>query len=230
MAKLSDRTDQHEDGSTQPPHAGSLKITMYPLTKGTLLHRIHHQQYMADQFNPGLRGNARFSPIKNAAGDPIPTLYAGMTKSCAMMETIFHDVPFTPGFKTYDKSKLEGQVHSTLKVIRELELVDLTSVALRKLGISRKQLIDTEKDRYPTTRLWAEKLYQQCPTAQGLVWISRQDDTARAMVLFGDRIPPQSLSPATESSLSLTNDATTYDDILELAYRLDVLIVPGKER
>ena len=229
MAKPPDRSDQHEAGSTPPPHAGSLKITMYSLTKGTLLHRIHHKQYMANQFNPGLRGNARFSPIKDATGDPIPTIYAGMTKNCAMMETIFHDVPFAPGFKTYDKSKLEGQVHSTLEVLKELELVDLASVALRKLGISRKQLIDTEKDRYLTTRQWAEKLYQQCPTAQGLVWVSRQDDTARAMVLFGDRIPPQSLTQTTES-LSLINDAVTYDDVLELAYQLDVLIVPGKDR
>lgn len=223
-----EQPDQNKSGNTPLPHAERLKTTTYSLGKGTVLHRIHDEKYAADQFNPGQRGNARFSPIQDAKGEPVPTLYAGVTKDCAMMETIFHDVSFAPGLKTYDKSKLENQVHSTLEVIESLELVDLASVALRKLGITRKQLIDTEKDQYPITRKWAEKLYEQCPTVQGLAWISRQDDTARAMVLFGDRITPQSLAQAGES-LSLINDAATYDDVLELAERLDVLIVPGND-
>ncbi|MFC0140376.1 RES family NAD+ phosphorylase [Erwinia mallotivora] len=126
----------------------------------------------------------------NAEGEPVPTMYAGMTKDCAMIETLFHDVPFAPGVKTYDKSKLNGQVHSTLKVVEVLELLDLSSVALRKLSITRKALIDTEKDQHPMARKWAEKLYQQSPTAQGLIWVSRQDDKTCSMMLSGDRIPP----------------------------------------
>ena len=66
---------------------------------------------------------------------------------------------------------------------------------LRKLGITRKQLIDTEKDRYPVTRKWAEALYCQYADAQGLSWVSRQDDSARAVMLFGDRIPGGVLKP-----------------------------------
>lgn len=226
MVKRSAKENPYETVTTWP-HAGILKITTYLLHKGTLLHRIHHEQYAAKQFNPGQRGNARFSPIQDTEGDPIPTLYAGVTKNCAMMETIFHDVSFAPGFKTYDKSKLEGQMHSTLEVLEDLELVDLASVALRKLGITRKHLIDTEKGLYPTTRQWAEKFYEQCPRLQGLTWISRQDDTARAMMLFGDRLSPQSLAQ-TGVSLSLVNDTGTYADVLELAERLDVFIVPDK--
>jgi len=220
--------EQGEYGITPPPHSGALKTTMYALNKGTVLYRVHHEQYAADQFNPGLRGNARFSPIQDAEGQPIPTLYAGITKDCAMMETVFHDVSFAPGLKTYDKSKLEGQVLSTLEVTENLELLDLASVPLRKLGITRKELIDTEKDQYPVTRKWAEKLYLQCPAAQGLAWISRQDDTARAMMLFGDRIASESFCQ-TGDSLSLVDDFATYDDVLDLAARLDVLIVPGKD-
>ena len=220
--------DQHEDENTPAPHAGPLKTTIYSLIKGTVLHRVHHEQYAADQFNPGLRGNARFSPIQNAEGQPVPTMYAGVTKNCALMETIFHDVSFAPTLKTYDKAKLEGQVHSTLEVSEDLTLIDLASVALRKLGITRKELIDTEKNHYPTTRQWAQKLHEQCVTAQGLTWISRQDDTARAMMFFGDRIPAQ-LFKQTGESLSLIDDAETYDDVLALADRLDVLIVPGND-
>lgn len=220
--------EQGENKNTPQPPSGLLKTTKYLLKKGTMLHRIHQEQYAAGQFNPGKRGNARFSPIQDAEGEYIPTLYAGVTKECAMMETVFHDVSFAPGVKIYDKSKLRGQVYSTLEVAGVLELLDLATVSLRKLGITRKALIDTEKDQYPMTRKWAETLYQQNPTAQGLAWVSRQDDTARAMMLFGDRIPPGALCQ-TGQSLSLVHDVTTYDDVLNLADRLDVFIVPDKD-
>lgn len=230
MAKRPAGTKTAEQGeateSTPLPDSGPLKTTTYLLNKGTVLYRVHLEQYAADQFNPGLRGNARFSPITTAQGEPVPTLYAGVTSDCAMMETVFHDVSFAPGLKTYDKNKLNGQVLSALEVTENLELLDLATVPLRKLGITRKELIDTEKDNYPVTRKWAEKLYQQCTSAQGLSWISRQDDTARAMILFGDRIKPASLCQA-GGAKSLVNDAATYEDVLNLAARLGVLIVPG---
>ncbi|WP_431819423.1 RES family NAD+ phosphorylase [Burkholderia sp. F1] len=217
-----------EAQNTTPAPPDGLNATTITLEAGTVLHRVHLDRYKADQFNPGVQGNARFSPIKDAKGDAIPTLYGGETMVCAMMESVFHDVPHAPGFKTLDKSKLVGQVHSEVAVIQNLELVDLASVPLRKLGVSRKQLIDTEKDQYPATRQWAEALHRQCPQAQGLSWISRQDDSARAVVLFGDRIPPAALRPFGDSR-SLVDDADAYDEVLDLAGRLGVLIVPGND-
>jgi len=132
---------------------------MTELAQGKVLHRAHPDRYRADQFNPGVQGNARFSPIKNDQDQPIPTLYGGTTIDCALMETVFHDVPHTAGFKSFDKGKLVGQVHSTVEVAQPLQVVDLASVPLRKLGITRKQLIDTEKDQYPATRRWAEAFH-----------------------------------------------------------------------
>ena len=182
---------------------------------------------MGDEFNPGLRGNARFSLIKNAAGDPVATLYGGSTFSCAAMETIFHDVPLAPGFKSYDKRKLDGQVYSVLVPTANLLLADSSSVALRKLGITRKQLIDTEKDRYPVTRMWAEAIHTQCPSVQGLYWVSRQDDQARAVILFGDRIDA-TLLVRQGICRSLPRDIEIYDDLLDLADKIGVLVVTGK--
>jgi hypothetical protein len=179
------------------------------------------------QFNPGVQGNARFSPIRNDRGEPIPTLYAGTTLPCALMETVFHDVPHTAGFKSFDKNKLAGQAHSEVELAGDLQLVDLGRVALRKLGVPRKQLIDTEKDRYPVTRKWAEAIHQQCPEAQGLSWVSRQDDSARAFVLFGDRVADSTLQQKGESR-SLIEDADAYTEVLDLAERIGLEIVPGK--
>ncbi|HFT7392180.1 TPA: RES family NAD+ phosphorylase [Aeromonas hydrophila] len=212
---------------TTPVPPATLHATLTELPKGQVLHRVHQAQYQADQFNPGVQGNARFSPIQNDQGQPIPTLYGGTTMECALMETVFHDVPHTAGFKTFDKGKLAGQVHSTVEVVQPVKVVDLASVPLRKLGITRKQLIDTEKDQYPATRKWAEALHRQCPDAQGLSWVSRQDDSARAVVLFGDRIPDGALQPQGVSR-SLGDDGNAYDTVLDLAEKIGVHIVPGK--
>ncbi|WLG93854.1 RES family NAD+ phosphorylase [Pseudomonas sp. FP198] len=213
--------------SVTPVHAATLHVTFTVIAKGDVLHRVHQDKYQPDQFNPGLHGNARFSPIQDDQGRAIPTLYGGTTADCALMETVFHDVPHTAGFKSFDKGKLTGQVHSTVQVSQPLHLVDLSSVPLRKLGITRKQLIDTEKDQYPATRKWAEAIHRQCPDAQGLSWVSRQDDSARAVVLFGDRIPDGVLHPQ-GASRSLTGDSTVFDTVLNLAERIGVVIIAGK--
>ncbi|EBY9794298.1 RES domain-containing protein [Salmonella enterica subsp. enterica serovar Minnesota] len=213
--------------SATPAPPATLHATLTELPKGKVLHRVHQDQYRADQFNPGVRGNARFSPIQDDQGQPIPTLYGGTTIDCALMETVFHDVPHTAGFKTFDKGKLAGQVHSTVEIVQSLQVVDLASMPLRKLGITRKQLIDTEKDQYPASRQWAEALHRQCPEAQGLSWVSRQDDSARAVVLFGDRIPNGALKPQ-GASRSLVDDGNAYDSVLDLADRIGVSIIPGK--
>lgn len=216
-----------EDGTVGiPAPGGELRLTLMEWPKGQLLHRVHQDKYSAVQFNPGMQGNARFSPIQDDKGKAISTLYGGTSRDCAMMETIFHDVPYAAGFKSYDKKKLLAQMHSMLQLNAPLTLVDLASVSLRKLGVTRKQLIDTEKDQYPATRLWAAAIYQQCPQAQGLCWVSRQDDSARAVMLFGDRIAKNGLKPQSTPH-SLIEDPATYDAVLDLAERIGVLMVSG---
>jgi hypothetical protein len=212
---------------TTPAPTSPLRATMTTLPKGQLLERVHPDRFGATEFNPGTVGNARFSPIRDDKGVLIPTLYAGTTLACALMESVFHDVPYTAGLKTFDKAKLTGQVHSTIETRSDLTLVDLTTVALRRLGVTRPQLIETEKDRYPQTRLWAEALHREFPDAQGLTWVSRQDDTARACIIFGDRIPASALQQQGVSR-GLVGDPAAYGEVLDLADRLDVAIVPGK--
>lgn len=208
-----------------PP--GKLHLSRVRWDKRHILHRIHHERYPGDVFNPGISGNARFSPIKDSGGASIPTLYAGDSFECAAMETVFHDVPHAAGFKTYDKAKLDGQMYTQLETDAALVLADLSSKALRKLGVRRDQLIDTEKDQYPITRQWAEAIHAQEPDIQGLCWTSRQDDSAKAVVLFGDRIDSDSVKPVSASH-SVVDDAACYGALLSLAEHIGVVIVPGK--
>ncbi|ATE58725.1 RES family NAD+ phosphorylase [Thauera sinica] len=214
------------DDPLTPKPPATLHVTPVTLSRGQTLHRVHSDEYKGDQFNPGLKGNARFSPIRNAKGDPVPTLYAAGTFEAALMESVFHDVPHTPGFKQFDKRKLQGQMHSEVQATQDLKLADLTSKPLRKLGVTRKQLIDTEKDQYPKTREWAQAIHAQHPDVQGLYWTSRQDDSARAVMLFGDRVPKGVLKQVGDSRSLLGEPA--YGEVLDLAEVIGVDIVSGK--
>jgi hypothetical protein len=198
-----------------------IRTTTWPKTR--VIHRIHQDRFRGDEFNPGPNGNARFSPICDAKGNSIPTIYGGETFDCAAMESVFHDVPFAPGLKTVAKRKLRGHHYSQVLSKTDLVLVDLSTTALRNLGIKRGELIETEKDIYPQTRKWAEAIHAQCPDAHGLCWVSRQDDRSLAIVLFGDRIGKAPLSEHAPS-VDIVTDAATYEDIITLAGRIGVKV------
>ncbi|MGF7151419.1 hypothetical protein FHS96_005085 [Sphingomonas zeicaulis] len=206
-----------------PPSRLDALVKRISWSKGRVIHRIHPAIYAADQFNPGPKGNARFSPIFDAKGNGIPTIYGGTTFDCAAMETVFHDVPFVAGLKTHAKRKLRQHLHSQIVVTADLQLADLTGTALRKLGIMRGDLIDSEKNVYPQTRAWAEAIHARCKDVQGLYWISRQDDRAVAIILFGDRMGATTLT-AHAPSADIVDDAATYADVLKLAARIGVRV------
>lgn len=171
-----------------------LSLTRVTLPSGSDLHRIHPLRYAGDAFNSSTAGNARFSPISDAAGKPIPTIYAGSSFNCAAMETVFHDIPFGPGYKSLEISRFAEEGYSGVQTTCDLILVDLRSIPLRKLGIKRDELIDTEKDQYDMTRKWAQAIHAEDQEAQGMLWVSRQDDDSKAFVFFGDRCPANALA------------------------------------
>lgn len=201
----------------------SLQATLIEWGGGKTLYRVHHERHQGNAFNPTRRGNARFSPVLDRSGNVIPTLYAGNTLDCALMETVFHNVPYKPGFKRLSLNILDGQVHSALKVKRDLHLIDLGTIALHRLGIKRTQLIDTTEVHYPRTRRWAQAFYEQFQKAQGLRWTSRQDDHAHAVLLFGNRIKPSDLSEESDP-MPLITDGEAILPVLDLAIRLGVIL------
>jgi hypothetical protein len=205
-----------------PP--GTLDASMITWTKGKLVHRVHLDFHPADSFNASGKGNARFSPLVSSKDVIVPTIYAGETEDCALMETVFHDVPFTARKKSLRKGRFEHQLHSLLRIDASLNLIDLGTIALRRLGIERKYLIDTTKAHYPSSRQWALALYEQNPAAQGLCWTSRQDDRALAIMLFGDRVPDGVLLQEGDSE-ELIQGGFVVSQVLELADRLGVRIV-----
>jgi hypothetical protein len=175
---------------TPPPARSPAIVALGPRT----IWRVHRQEFRAAQFHPGGQSDARFSPLHDVHRRPIPTLYGASTLDGALMETIFHDIPTPPDGYILDLERLREArlVVSRLRPTRSLRLVDLSTKGLRRLGLARTDLIDTPVDAYALTRRWAEWLHAHT-TARGLVWTSRQDDEAKALVLFGDRIVESAL-------------------------------------
>ncbi len=211
-------------GASFPPPGPGLHATLTLWPAGREIYRIHDSSYGSCQFNPGNKGNARFSPISTTAGKAIPTLYGGSTFECAAMETVFHDVPFAPGFKTFDKDKLNGNCISVISASRALRLINLSAVPLRKLGIARKDLIESDAADYTLTRPWAVALHEQVPQADGLYWVSRQDDEARALVLFGDRVKAAEVDEIV-SPTEIVADPVHYGLLLDLARQIGVNLI-----
>lgn len=152
------------------------------------LWRVYAQVHGPAGFNGTNRGNARFSPIENV-GAIIPTMYLATSVQAALMETVLHDAPVpSAGFiLTLEPAKDPRRI-SRLQSTMPLQLADLSTVGLRRLGISRSDVVDSDKTHYPVTRQLATWIYANCPDVQGLAWTSRQDDSAQAIVLFEPRL------------------------------------------
>jgi hypothetical protein len=161
---------------------------------GRPLYRVHGRRLGAVEFNPCLGRGGRFHPFADAAGACVPTLYGASSVEGVIAETVFHDLPFAAGQVVYEV-ELEERVLSKVIPARDLRLVLLAGAGLRKLGVARRDLIESPAALFPLTRRWAAALHRAAPETDGLVWVSRADDRARAAVLFGDRVGGADLAP-----------------------------------
>lgn len=199
-----------------PPDPASLAPLVIEIAAGTPLVRVHSTARSADAFNPGAGRPSRFAPLHRTDGTPIPTLYGATTIAGALSESVFHDVPYRGRGKRILASRLNGLALSTLIVRDPIRLALVAGLGLRRLGVRRRDLIESGPGTYAQTAAWALALYN-CPVApSGLLWVSRQDDTANALLLFGDRVPAGSLRIASKPvpldggpGFALVDDAAT---------------------
>lgn len=151
--------------------------------------RVFAHAYLPDGFNPGPGGPAvkgRFHFFADPAGRVIPVLYGADQEDGAIAETVFHDVPVAGPGRVVLASRLEALSLTVLRPTRDLRLVQLLGHGLRRLQIRPANLTDTEASEYPRTIAWARAFHAARPGVDGLLWMSRQFNSARALVLFGD--------------------------------------------
>lgn len=199
-----------------PPDPSTLDPLVVEIDERTPLVRVHSIGRSAVDFNPGLGPPSRFGPLRLPNGTPIPTLYAATTVAGVLSESVFHDVPYSGRGKRILVSRLTGLALSTLIVDRPLRLAHLAGLGLRRISVRRRDLIESGLGSYSRTAEWALALHAAPMALSGLAWVSRQDDTARAILLFGDRVPAGSLRAASAPvpldhgvGLALVDDAAT---------------------
>ena len=181
------------------------KIGLVKVEAGGLWWRVHHQKHASLQFNDSRLTNARFSPIFDAAGNVIPAIYAAGDVKSALMETVLHDAPSPAHGFIYLAPVTEPRVLVPLTNTAPLLLANLLTLGLRRVGIKRADLIDSDKPAYFLTRAFAGALHAARPDVQGLIWHSRQNH-GEVVVLFADRMAPGDLSVAS-AAVSVADDS-----------------------
>lgn len=134
----------------------------------------------ATTFNPGFGAPTWFAFF----GDPaVPVLYAAATEEAAVAETLLHDIPASGGLLPYDA--YARTVMARLTVTRPVKLGVLHGLGLRKLCVAAADLTASDAATYPQTVQWAHAAHEA--GIDGLVWMSRLCNDAKAYVFFGDR-------------------------------------------
>jgi hypothetical protein len=191
-----------------------------------VIHVIHDTAYPPESFNPGvtaagvLRNPTRFAPVRDAAGNVVPYLYGGSSPDCAIFETVFHNVPVDASDKFVDLDEFAQRGYGQVVASRDLKLVDLTTDGLHRLKVPKAELIGSTPLDYLQTAQWAQAIHQQYADVDGLVWMSRQRDRDRALMLFGDRVQG-SLSGKRVGGALKVND-TLRQSIFALALRVGI--------
>jgi hypothetical protein len=205
-----------------PPLPDLLKPFLFTWKKDRLLFRCYNARFGPTSFNPGL-GSGRFHPFEDAHGNVVPILYAAEHPDGALAETIFHNVPARGSAKRIRRSVLKPLFLSAMSPSRDLSLAQLFGFGLRRLGVTRRELIEASSMQYSRTTAWAQALYLSDKKIDGLVWVSRQNDGVRSVVLFGDQVPSRTLRSV---GLSLRlHDGPGYDLVLAAADRAGILIL-----
>ena len=163
---------------TGPPVAFDPATATVPA--GHLLYRVLSASRTATDFNPGIGAPTRFGFF----GDPVvPIMYAADSEDAAIAETLLHDIPADGGILPYDK--YAGTVLVRLAVTRDLRVGVLHGLGLRRLKVSADDITTSPASTYGTTVRWAEAAH--AIGLDGLVWMSRKCNDAKAYVFFGDR-------------------------------------------
>jgi hypothetical protein len=180
-----------------PPKRFNPKIAT--LDVGTQLYRVFTaaEGRTATTFNPGYGAPTRFAFF----GTPVvPVLYAAATEEAAVAETLLHDIPVSGGILPYDK--YARTVMARLEVARPVRVGILHGLGLRKLKVTAEALTASGAETYPETVKWAQAAHDA--EFDGLVWMSRLCNDAKAYVFFGDRCDDAFIQDSTFGRLFAT--------------------------
>lgn len=146
-------------------------------------------------FNP-TTSSGRFRPVFTgpAPGNAVvPTMYTAEDVETAIAEALLRGCDNDGARQRLYRLEVDGLACAILQPLRDLQLARLHGAGLKRLGLSRGELIDSDQDAYEWTARWAQALHDHSVNVDGLVWTSRQNDSADALMLWGDRVDERDL-------------------------------------
>ncbi|MDN3353859.1 RES family NAD+ phosphorylase [Actinomadura sp. DC4] len=172
-----------------PPARFAGTPLLHPLPVGTRLWRVHDRRVEPTAFTERLAdGNFGGGRFDATAHDPFPYYYAGLKARTALAEVLLRDiVPDARGVRTIHRPAVRDRRSSVVRTTTGLKLVSLlTGPALAAIA-QDTWLIHADTEDYHATRRWASWIRRQAPDAHGLIWPSKREGRAEALMLFGDR-------------------------------------------
>ena len=124
------------------------------------MQRCYNAAWGSRDFYPGdVTHRGRFHPIRpTGALADLPVLYGADSSLGALSESVFHDVPVR-GTKHVPYASLRHRLLIELAPTRDLSLIDLTSLGLHRLRVSRAELIESDPRSYSDTTAWGRTLH-----------------------------------------------------------------------
>lgn len=197
--------------------------------------RLHWRGKPPIAFGIRPAGN-RFDPL-GAPFANIPVLYAGTTLEVAIAEVILRwhgQVGPGAAIELSNETQLRDRQVARFQPTRPLTLIDATGAGLARIeeAVNRTvtlpanapawlgqappladDIFQCPASDYPVTQAWGAWFRTQCPTADGLRWVSRQFNRGCCLVLFGDRCAADLRQVG--SSVGLTAPASVEEQTLD---------------
>lgn len=162
------------------PPPTPFKPAVDTLAKGHRLYRVFTNTRAPTDFNRGVGRATRFGFF----GRPVvPIMYAADTEDAAVAETLLHDIPEEGGNLPWDNYSVKAL--AVLELNCDLRLAALYGMKLRQHGVGPEDVTSSPASTYPDTVRWAKAAHGY--GVDGMVWMSRLCNDAKAYVFFGDR-------------------------------------------
>lgn len=207
----------------EPPDFAVKRPRLFAWKSGAPLYRVFDTKRGPASFNPGASPaevRTRFAFFPDSRGKTVGVAYAAESEEGAICETVFHDVPLTSTPRQVLASRLGPLSLVALRPARDLSLVELLGSGLTRLAVRADHLTATGANTYPKTVAWAKALHAALPDVDGLVWMSCRFNTAKAVVLFADRVSASDLAVVgtplplvSGAGRRLVNEAADHADI-----------------
>lgn len=186
------------NGRPDVPRASEVDPLLETLPARTALVRVYQGARGPLGFNPS-PASGRFRPITASDGTVVPTAYLGADDETALAEGVLRgvtalgrgDLP-----RRLYRSQIAGLALCRLSLRIDVRVARLHGPGLVRLGLLRRHVIDCEESDYPYAAAWAQVLWACRRRPAGLSWTSRQNDSARAYMLWRNRLKDDCFEPA----------------------------------